>query len=136
MKQFIRNLIVALITISANLPAIAADGDDFTYDGIIYTVISEADKTCKTKDGYFSAGNQVAGHVVIPETVLNCNETYTVVELGEDAFYKCGELTGIELPNTLTSIGNSAFHYCENLTSISLPNSIISIGNHAFTLCN
>ena len=64
MKQFIRNLIVALITMSATLPAMAADGDDFTYDGINYTVISEADKTCKTKDGGSSAGPEVTGNIV------------------------------------------------------------------------
>ena len=135
MKQFIRNLIVALITLCATLPAVAADGDDFTYDGINYTVISEADKTCKTKDGFISAGNEVAGHVVIPETVLNGNESYTVVGLGDKAFSYCHELTSIELPNTITAIGEQAFYFCEGLSKIVIPNSVISIGNQAFYFC-
>ena len=126
---------MALITLCATLPAVAADGDDFTYDGINYTVISEADKTCKTKDGFISAGNEVAGHVVIPETVLNGNESYTVVGLGDKAFSYCHELTSIELPNTITAIGEQAFYFCEGLSKIVIPNSVISIGNKAFYFC-
>ena len=135
MKQFIQNLIVALITLCATLPAVAADGDDFTYDGINYTVISEADKTCKTKDGGSSAGPKVTGNIVIPETVLNGNESYTVVGLGDKAFSNCFELTSIELPNTITTIGERAFFWCDGLTKIVIPNSVISIGKEAFYWC-
>ena len=85
MKQFIKNFIVAFISLCTTLPAMAADGDDFTYDGINYTVISEADKTCKTKDGFGSADSEVTGDIVIPETVHNGNETYTVIGLGDGA---------------------------------------------------
>lgn len=76
------------------------------------------------------------------------------------AFYRCGELTGVNLPdrvtkidtyafyynqklatftisNTskLTSIGASAFWGCSKLGSINIPKEVITVGNGAFCAC-
>lgn len=43
-----------------------------------------------------------------------------------------GELTEVELPNTITRIGSSAFQKCNKLTTINCPQSLNTIGNKAF----
>ena len=51
-------------------------------------------------------------------------------------FYRCGSLTSVTLPNSITSIGYSAFECCSSLTSITIPSSIKCIGKYAFFYCN
>ena len=51
-------------------------------------------------------------------------------------FYRCGSLTSVTLPNSITSIGYSAFECCSSLTSIIIPSSIKCIGKYAFFYCN
>jgi hypothetical protein len=45
----------------------------------------------------------------------------TVRTIGELAFYKCEQLTDLELPEGLETIGYSAFRNCERLTRINMP---------------
>lgn len=75
------------------------------------------------------------GNVVIPSTVTHGGVTYTVVRIGNDAFYDAYGLTGVEMPNTITSIGRSAFYSCDRLTSIVLPSSVKTIETSAFNDC-
>ena len=51
------------------------------------------------------------------------------------AFYDCGTLTKVTIPNSVTSIGDNSFYYCAKLTSLAIPNSVTSIGNYAFYEC-
>ena len=51
-------------------------------------------------------------------------------------FYRCGSLTSVTLPNSITSIGYSAFECCSSLTSITIPSSIKCIEKYAFFYCN
>ena len=70
--------------------------------------------------------------------VLGCNSSIipdNVIEIGNFAFYGCGELKSIVIPDNVISIGDSAFKYCENLSSIYLPESITSIGTDVFDEC-
>ena len=56
--------------------------------------------------------------------------------IAEDAFYGCGNLTSVTLPDGITSIGDSAFYGCDGLLSLTIPDSVTSIGNGAFWRCS
>ncbi len=59
-----------------------------------------------------------------------------LASIGQSAFYGCGGLTSITIPNSVTNIGDNAFYYCTSLTSVEIPNSVTSIGNSAFQNCS
>lgn len=64
-------------------------------------------------------------HVSIPEGVTS---------IGPTTFYRCGDLTSVELPNTLTEIKEDAFRG-SGLTSLTVPDSVTTIGRSAFLEC-
>ena len=79
-----------------------------------------------TKDGETLVAG-VNGDVLIPNIVVN---------IGNDAFYGCSELTSITIPKSVTTIGNWAFSNCSRLMSITIPNSMTNIGGYAFYGCS
>lgn len=52
-----------------------------------------------------------------------------------NAFIDCGELTSIEIPNSVTTIGIAAFENCSKLTSVEIPNGVTTIPLRAFSGC-
>jgi hypothetical protein len=129
--------LTAIALLAAVPPAIARD---FTYEyagqTLTYTVLSEEDKTCETKQGANNySGNYVRGEVIIPECVFDGADTYTVTTIGENSFYYQTGLTSVKIPNTVITIGSNAFYRCEDLTSIEIPSSVTIIGDKAFTSC-
>ena len=58
------------------------------------------------------------------------------IQIANEAFADCSNLTSITLSNNINSIGSSAFKGCSGLTSITIPNSVISIGSSAFSGCS
>ena len=96
--------------------------------------------------------------VVIPATVEQDGNSYTVNEMRaallknsaavksvtipasitqipNDAFRNCTELTSVTMPATVTSIGAYAFNGCKALPSVVLPASLGSIGEYGFLGC-
>lgn len=57
-------------------------------------------------------------------------------EIEDLAFFVCGKLDNVKLPNRLLAIGTEAFERCVNLSSIDIPESVRSIGDFAFNDCN
>jgi hypothetical protein len=57
-----------------------------------------------------------------------------VTSIGNDAFYGCGGLTGVTIPNSVTSIGDYAFQ-CSGLTDVTIPAGVTRIGQEAFQSC-
>ncbi|MDE6704579.1 MAG: leucine-rich repeat domain-containing protein [Treponemataceae bacterium] len=55
-----------------------------------------------------------------------------ITEIGDSAFYYCGQLINVELPDSVTKIGRGAFQSCSALTSIVIPNNVTEIGVYAF----
>ena len=62
--------------------------------------------------------------------------TYSVISIGDRAFYYCSGLTEVTIPNSVTSIGFAAFYGCSSLTEVTIPNSVTSIGTCAFSDCS
>ena len=50
------------------------------------------------------------GALTIPSTVVLYGTTYTVTQIGSDAFSGCSGLTEVTIGNSVTSIGSSAFN--------------------------
>ena len=55
-----------------------------------------------------------------------------VTTIGESAFWGCGSLTSVNIPDSVTTIGESAFWGCGSLTSVNIPDSVTTIGDLAF----
>lgn len=58
-----------------------------------------------------------------------------VVSLGEYAFGRCGSLTEITIPDSVESLGDHAFYYCSGLTKIVIPDTVLSMGSYCFSNC-
>ena len=56
--------------------------------------------------------------------------------IDEGVFADCDSLAHIDIPNSVTSIGNSAFSECFSLTEIIIPDGVTSIGENAFGWCD
>ena len=87
------------------------DGYVNIYDGAIYTKF--------LNDG---AGTNESASVLVGDLVLPDNNTITKIDFG--AFYNCRNMTGIEIPSSVTSIGGVAFNGCISLTSITFKGTV------------
>lgn len=123
------------------LCALTTSGRDFTYtsDGttIIYTVIDEDAKTCRTKDCFGYNNNCVLyayGDVKLPANPSDGKNAYTLVEIGSNGFTGHSWITSVSIPSTVTIICAEAFSYCSRLSEVSFDN-VQSIGDKAFMGC-
>lgn len=103
----------------------------FTDNGINYTVTSATFPLTVEVASY----NVYSGDAIIPSTVTYSGNTYSVISIGNLAFYICSGLTSVTIPDSVTSIGHDAFAACTSLTSVIIPDSVISIGYFAFGGC-
>lgn len=70
------------------------------------------------------------GEISVPSEI----DGKKVTELGNEAF-KGTDITGIDIPDTVTSIGDYCFMDCSALTSVLLPESVTELGESAFVNC-
>ncbi len=117
------------------LSSINASAYDFEVDGIYYDVVSLSELTCKVvkKSEYY----KYSGDVVIPAHVNYANKTLTVVEIEDELFCYCSELTGITIPNTITSISNRMFCGCKKLERVKIDDGdyVLEFGDDTFLFC-
>lgn len=64
-----------------------------------------------------------------------CNIKSRTKTIADSAFFACGDLPNITIPDTVVSIGKHAFEKCDSLKSITIPKSVTSIGDEAFYSC-
>lgn len=110
--------------------------NDVAEDGYIYTVIDGI--RYSLKDGVASVVEQSKNIITanIPTTVSYKNKNYIVTSIKDGAFYGCGELLSVKIPNTIIKIESDTFNWCVSLKSVEIPDSVISIGEEAFRSCS
>ena len=130
--------IKSLLSLSALLALPAMAQTTFEYEGLSFTVIDEAAKTCMTTPGDYNYDTDYGypsaypeGELVIPGYAYNDGTPYQVVEIGELSFVVT-DITSLVVPNTVTTIGDRAFYGCFELATVDLPASLTYIGEEAF----
>lgn len=79
--------------------------------------------------------DSISGDVVIPYKYIRREKVYTVTSIEIDSFYSEKDLTGVEIPGSVTTIGLAAFDYCSGLTHIKIHNGLTTIKTGAFSNC-
>ncbi|MBO4613287.1 MAG: leucine-rich repeat domain-containing protein [Bacteroidaceae bacterium] len=101
------------------LCSLGAYAYDAHIQGIYYN-FNEENKTAVVThdlDKFSNREGCYSGNVVIPETVLYNECTYTVTEIGSEAFCNSIQLTSVSIPATVNFISDS-FRYCDKLRDV------------------
>ena len=129
----------------SSLIKITVDDNNTSYyseDGVLYS-------KDKTKLIRYPAGKENV-KFEIPDGILEiCDDAFrycsnltsitipsSVKSIGTYAFCGCSGLTSVTISSGVTSISNGAFSSCSNLTSIAIPSSVTSIGTYVFKGCS
>lgn len=75
------------------------------------------------------------GRLRIPDAVVYQGMDFPVQVLGDYSFYKCKDITEIELPASITRILKNVFYGCESLKKIDLPATVEQIEGNPFQHC-
>jgi len=135
MKRAILTLaVLAMATLGAkayDFTAVSPSGHTLCYN----IVNGEAQVTSENPSpGLGSrAYSNLAGNVIIPDSVTYNGVTYPVTSLGYMAFMYCTDLNRLTLPATMRVIGAYSISSCQALDSVSLPNTVCVIDTGAFT---
>ena len=124
MKKIKKLLPVLLMSIMS----VSAFAEEALIDGIKYDLSTETLNAEVIKN----SDNPYSGDITIPESVDYNDKTYSVISIGDYAFYGCSDLTSVTIPNSVKTIGSTAFYSCLALTSITIPKSVTHIGGDAF----
>ena len=134
-KIFLLFLIVHLIA--------SVNGQDYDFSAVCstgqtlyYKIEDNSNVSVTHRDISDTCSVLPAGNLVIPSTVSNGGNTYSVTKIDSRAFEGCSGLTSITIPNSISAIANAAFNGCTGLTSITIPNSVTSIGSNPFSYCS
>ena len=133
MKKFLAILLtVIMLATNAPLGAFAASPET---SGVTGDCTWKLDGTVLT-----ISGNGEMANYYYQEAPWDANIESVIIEsgvtsIGNYAFYQCGNLAEISMPDTLLTIGKNAFSFCDNLTTLNLPNSINKIDSFAFHFC-
>lgn len=101
-------------------------GNEVVQNGISYS-IDEEKKTAEAI-GY----DRSSSYVTIPSTITVDGKSYTVVSIGETAFWKNDKLQSVTIEDGVLDIKMGAFHNCRYLRSVKLPATLKSVGSYAF----
>lgn len=110
-------------------PFVFIQAQNFVDNGINYSIIDLVNFYVEVSDN-----QSVNGSVVIPSSVVDNSQSYTVTSIKNDAFLNAG-ITSVVIPNTVVTIGNYAFSNCASLLSVIMGNSVTTLGEGAFLKC-
>lgn len=116
-----------------SIPVIAEPNSIFAYENLYYNRIGDEEV-----EVIFSIPDEseYAGDITIPAAVNHNGELCNVTAISNNAFYYCGELTRVVIPEGVESIGNEAFASCWSLEDVNIPSSVSNIGTNAFGMCS
>ena len=108
-----------------SLTLVASVGTMFAWDyervqiDDLYYNLNTKDTTAEVAGWYRnnSYSGEYSDSIVIPTSVKLKGKNYNVTSIGDRAFYRCTDLTSIEIPNSIISIGELAFYGCTGLNS-------------------
>lgn len=84
----------------------------------------------------YNVNTDVTGSdVVIPATVEQGGNSYTVNEMRAALLKNSAAVKSVTIPASITQIPNDAFRNCTGLTSVTMPATVTSIGAYAFNGC-
>ena len=134
------NKFTNIVIDGADIDKSLAAGEVFTVDDVNYLVTSpfevEVGNTSTIVNVAHAIDASRTGALEIPSVVTGPDgNQYTVSSIQARAFYGCGGLTSITLPNTIASIGSYALSRCDGLTSITIPKNVISIEGNPISYC-
>ena len=101
------------VTSDLNLEAIFAEKNVFFAGGLKYEITSDTTVQVVKSDDYKDLKK-----VVIPETVEIGGKTYTVTNIGYEAFENCEQLNSFSLPKSINSFDSYVLYGCSSLTEI------------------
>ena len=104
---------------------------------LYYRITSDANKTVEVvyphvEGDYWGGYTKPTGSLIIPSSVTHDGVDYTVVSIGEFAFYECTGLTAVTVGDSVCAIYSHAFFGCSNLSSVEMPDQMYIIGERAF----
>ncbi len=124
-----------IITTIALMVSVLSYGLDFEIDSLKFTTLTESTVSCV-------ASSKKPRYPIVPETVTYEGVTYTVTEIGYNAFYygtnNMGEyrLKKVVLPKTIKKIGKWAFYLSRDLHGpLIIPAAVEELGEAVFQGC-
>ena len=87
--------------------------EEFKIGKLTFEITSSTEVSLKSAD-------QDITKVFLGETVDYQGKTYTLTEIGEEAFFRCSSLTSITIPCSVEDIERMAFFNCKSLTSVTI----------------
>lgn len=94
---------------------------DFCIDGLYYKKLSGNNISLTYNS---SVGGTYSGVIDIPSEVDYEGSLYSVTEIGEKTFYKCTNLSSVNIPESVTTIKYNSFGYCK-LNELTIPGTVI-----------
>ncbi len=133
MKRFLFLFFASLLSLTTW--AYDFENDD-TGTLFYYNILSNStvEVTGLTTDEYIPVSNSYTdAYIDIPETVTNGGTTYTIVGIGDYAFYNCRNIMRLIMSDMVTYIGARAFFADAGLEEITLSTALTTIKMQAFT---
>ena len=103
MDTFTFALVRKFLIVPVVLCSLLCFGEEAYYQDVRYTL----DNNYLTAE--VASNPKLSGKVLIPETIVAGQNTYTVIAISDKAFKGCKKLTNIVLPKTLQRVYRSAF---------------------------
>ncbi|MBQ9418289.1 MAG: leucine-rich repeat domain-containing protein [Bacteroidales bacterium] len=128
------SLVLMTLGVSAQEKFAVAVGENELW----FEVIGESGEvrlTYPAKDWPYYSRCKPNGRVAVPSEVKRGGKRYKVVEVGDNAFYRCDSVVEVLLPEGCRRIGAQAFCGCERLQRVMWNEALEEVGEGAFAYC-